>query len=607
VRPAWASSDAPTVSLGTAGHAVSRLIAGSNIEVGEEVIFGLVSERLRNPRFVGPANPLSGAAPEWSILLAPGRSARSVELTSGLSLSGGESQFLGQHAPGFLLGLAQRPVEVKAGEKLELELWALAQNPPVEMVAGIRPAASGATPSARAVITLTAPYWRRYRAVLEPDASDATAEFYIQLLGRGAAWIDQVHLRDVRVGLRADTETLIRRLAPPVLRFPGGCASTVYKWRHGVGPAERRPVDLDPIWMGRIDHSFGTDEYLALCDQIGALPHITVGIGNGTLDDAADWAAHVLRWFREQGKEPPPAYFQIGNEPWAHWEIGSTSAVQYASLVSEWAPRIRTAYPGCRIVVAGQAARLDDMAEPSSGDQWRRVLIERCSADFDVLALQLYSKVHEWDTDADAYLARTATEARATLAQLEEALADAALAGSPKSVALTEWNLWAEASSPERGYREPGDGAHVVYAATILNGLIRLGPRIELANHYSLLNWFGAIQTTRSTAQMTAMGVLLGWYCESLPATYAPAEWSGERPEFVDALGLVGDDASWLYVVNASGTRSATFRLADEPAGQGAAQMLAAPHPLMLPSESAWNTATGELTIPPCSVTRIKW
>ena len=40
-------------------------------------------------------------------------------------------------------------------------------------------------------------------------------------------------------GIRQDVEALIRELAPPVIRWPGGCTGTDYNWLDGVGPPGR--------------------------------------------------------------------------------------------------------------------------------------------------------------------------------------------------------------------------------------------------------------------------------------------------------------------------------------------------------------------------------
>ncbi len=54
-----------------AGHPVSEMILGHNIEMCLTTADGLLSERLRNPKFLGPPHPVTGNAldlPPLSIL-----------------------------------------------------------------------------------------------------------------------------------------------------------------------------------------------------------------------------------------------------------------------------------------------------------------------------------------------------------------------------------------------------------------------------------------------------------------------------------------------------------------------------------------------------------
>ena len=42
-------------------------------------------------------------------------------------------------------------------------------------------------------------------------------------------------------GIRKDAIETMRRLKPPVARWPGGCFADTYHWRDGIGPRSQRP------------------------------------------------------------------------------------------------------------------------------------------------------------------------------------------------------------------------------------------------------------------------------------------------------------------------------------------------------------------------------
>ena len=42
-------------------------------------------------------------------------------------------------------------------------------------------------------------------------------------------------------GFRKKLVDSFKKIAPPVLRWPGGCFAETYDWRDGIGPREKRP------------------------------------------------------------------------------------------------------------------------------------------------------------------------------------------------------------------------------------------------------------------------------------------------------------------------------------------------------------------------------
>ena len=82
-------------------------------------------------------------------------------------------------------------------------------------------------------------------------------------------------------GIRTDVRELSKRLAPPVLRFPGGTVMSIYHWEDAIGPVENRIRRKNLIWGGELDPSFGTAEFVMFCRSIGAEPMICVNMASG--------------------------------------------------------------------------------------------------------------------------------------------------------------------------------------------------------------------------------------------------------------------------------------------------------------------------------------
>lgn len=70
---------------------------------------------------------------------------------------------------------------------------------------------------------------------------------------------------------REDFIATVKDLAPDVVRY-GGLFCRYYKWREGVGPAERRPWMRNYVWGGKETNRVGTHEFAHFCRRVGAEP-----------------------------------------------------------------------------------------------------------------------------------------------------------------------------------------------------------------------------------------------------------------------------------------------------------------------------------------------
>ncbi len=96
-------------------------------------------------------------------------------------------------------------------------------------------------------------------------------------------------------GIRLDVVNALKKLKATVLRWPGGCFADNYHWKEGIGPKEKRRHIENVAWGNvREDNSFGTHEFLQLCEMIGAEPYLAVNMGSGTVQEAAEWVQYVI-------------------------------------------------------------------------------------------------------------------------------------------------------------------------------------------------------------------------------------------------------------------------------------------------------------------------
>ena len=128
-------------------------------------------------------------------------------------------------------------------------------------------------------------------------------------------------------GIRNDVVQALRKIKIPNLRWPGGCFADQYHWQDGVGPADKRPRRVNIHWGGVVeDNSFGTNEFLDLCEQIGADPYVAANVGSGSPQEMADWIEYMtfrgdsdLAKLRQANGRAEPwkvPFLGIGNENW---------------------------------------------------------------------------------------------------------------------------------------------------------------------------------------------------------------------------------------------------------------------------------------------------
>ena len=167
------------------------------------------------------------------------------------------------------------------------------------------------------------------------DASKAGAKIDRNIFGQfaehlghgidGGIWVGRDSTIPNTRGIRNDVVTALKALKVPNVRWPGGCFADEYHWRKGVGP--QRAVSLNPNWGGVIEpNTFGTDEYMDFIGQIGSDAYISVNVGSGTPQEAAEWLEYMttaqpttLEKERAANGHPAPykiAFLGIGNESW---------------------------------------------------------------------------------------------------------------------------------------------------------------------------------------------------------------------------------------------------------------------------------------------------
>ena len=128
-------------------------------------------------------------------------------------------------------------------------------------------------------------------------------------------------------GVRLDVVEALKKMKIPNLRWPGGCFADTYHWKDGIGPKAKRPKMVNTWWGGVTeDNSFGTHDFLNMCELLGTEPYLAGNVGSGTVQDLSEWVQYVnfpsnspMSNLRQQnGREKPwnVRFWGVGNEAW---------------------------------------------------------------------------------------------------------------------------------------------------------------------------------------------------------------------------------------------------------------------------------------------------
>lgn len=144
--------------------------------------------------------------------------------------------------------------------------------------------------------------WTKLTTTITAHADVAKGSLQLLATADGSMTVDVVSLfpatwKGRANGLRPDLAQLLADTHPTFLRFPGGCYvegqggyDNAFQWKKTIEPIEQRPGHWNRNWGYWSSDGLGFDEYLQLCEDLGAAPLfvVNVGLGHGftlSLDD----------------------------------------------------------------------------------------------------------------------------------------------------------------------------------------------------------------------------------------------------------------------------------------------------------------------------------
>ena len=213
----------------------------------------------------------------------------------------------------------------------------------------------------------------------------------------GGFWVGEDSPIPNTRGIRNDVVKALKDMNIPNLRWPGGCFADEYHWMDGIGPRDKRPKMINTHWGGVTeDNSFGTHEFLDLCEQLGAEPYICGNVGSGTVEEMSKWIEYInfdgespmsnLR--RENGRDKAwnVKFWGVGNENWGCG--GNMTADFYANQYRRYGTYCRN-YGDARLYKIAGGANSEDY-------NWTEVLMREAGRQMNGLSLHYYTVPKTW-------------------------------------------------------------------------------------------------------------------------------------------------------------------------------------------------------------------
>lgn len=309
--------------------------------------------------------------------------------------------------------------------------------------------------------------------------------------------------------MRNDIIAALKNLRIPNLRWPGGCFADTYHWKDGIGPKSKRSKIVN-VWWGNVteDNSFGTHEFLNMCEVLGTEPYISGNVGSGTPQELAEWVQYVnfkgispmsdLR--SANGRKNPwnVKFWGIGNEAWGCG--GNMRPEYYADIYRRYATYMNNWSQSAQFMRIASGANSADY-------HWTEVLMKNIPINMlGGLALHHYSII-DWnnkgsatDFDESRYFKTMQSAWRMdTLVKKHSAIMDEYDPSKKVALVVDEWGGWYDV--------EPGTNPGFLFqqntmrdamiAGITLNVFNNNSDRVRMANLAQTVNVLQAVILTK--------------------------------------------------------------------------------------------------------------
>lgn len=492
---------------------VSPYLFGSNLEHTRSCLYtGLSAQMVRNRKFAGKPTACEGCAMEWFPL-----GKRAVFALDEPYTRHGEGYHMKRTTEcnsvsifnpfqGETAGMGQHGIAISQGQPYLFGMVVKTQNP-VEFAVSLTDRA-GKEVYCRTTFTGEGADWTRFEVELTPQAADPDADLRICWEEAGHVCVGAISLlpKDHFHGMRRDVVEAMKELGIKVLRWPGGNFAGEFNWMDGLLPVDMRApfqsylgLETQPHTMGYDYSEINTDDFIALCREIGAEPFITINPCWNTPEENSAWvefcngdASTPYGKLRAQRGHQEPYNVQLwslGNEfGYGHVE-GDNTPSGYCQIALENGKKMLEASPNLSLCSSG----------PYPNKEWAELSAKPLGGISQMISQHYYGYAPHYTSLAT--VEEEYNRCLASVSRMRDLLHQSRQWLEPSTrISMDEWNVW-------YAWYRPSSVTDGIYAALALHMLMEEAEKsgIALACHFQAVNE-GMLCVKPDHVSLTAQG-----------------------------------------------------------------------------------------------------
>lgn len=492
---------------------VSPYLFGSNLEHTRSCLYtGLSAQMVRNRKFAGKPTACEGCAMEWFPL-----GKRAVFALDEPYTRHGEGYHMKRNTEcnsvsifnpfqGETAGMGQHGVAISQGQPYLFGMVVKTQNP-VEFAVSLTDRA-GKEVYCRTTFTGEGADWTRFEVELTPQAADSDADLRVCWEEAGHVCVGAISLlpKDHFHGMRRDVVEAMKELGIKVLRWPGGNFAGEFNWMDGLLPVDMRApfqsylgLETQPHTMGYDYSEINTDDFIALCREIGAEPFITINPCWNTPEENAAWVEYCnsdastpygkLRAQRGHQEPYNVQLWSLGNEfGYGHME-GDNTPSGYCQIALENGKKMLEASPNLSLCSSG----------PYPNKEWAELSAKPLGGISQMISQHYYGYAPHYTSLAT--VEEEYNRCLASVSRMRDLLHQSRQWLEPSTrISMDEWNVW-------YAWYRPSSVTDGIYAALALHMLMEEAEKsgIALACHFQAVNE-GMLCVKPDHVSLTAQG-----------------------------------------------------------------------------------------------------